>query len=114
MNLNGWVKKRLKGLNSLYGYILEVGLEYPHELHGLHNDYPLGPEKLKISCDMLSRYCSGIADQYDLGNKRRYVIHYRNLQLYLSLGMKLIRFHRILKFKESNWLKKFTDFNIDK
>ena len=39
------------------GYILEVDLEIPDELHALHNDYPLAPEKLAISYDMLSNYC---------------------------------------------------------
>ena len=38
---------------SPIGYFLEVGLEYPDELHELHNDYPLAPEKLAISSDML-------------------------------------------------------------
>ena len=87
------------------GYFLEVDLEYPDELHELHNDYPLAPEKLAVTNDMLSKYCNKIADKYDikvgdvkklipnLGNKTKYVVHCINLQLYLSLGMKLIKIH---------------------
>ena len=47
-------------------------------------------------------------------NKKKYVVHYRNLQLYLPLRIKLSKIHRILKFKQCDWLKKFVDFNIDK
>ena len=100
------------------GYFLEVNLEYPDQLHELHNDYPLAPEKLAVSNDMLSAYCKKIADKYDikvgdvkklvpnLGNKTKYVLHYRYLQLYLSLGMKLIKIHRALQFKQSDWMKR--------
>ena len=84
-------------------YFLEVDFEYPDKLHELHNDYPLVPEKLAVLSDMLSKYCKKIADKYEikvgdvkqlilnLGNKTNYVVHYRNLQLYLSLGMKLTK-----------------------
>ena len=111
---------------SPIGYFLEVDLEYPDELHELHNDYPLAPEKLAVSSDMLSKYCKKIADKYEikvgdvkklipnLGNKTNYVVHYRNLQLYLSLGIKLAKIHRVLKFKQSDWMKKYINFNTGK
>ena len=46
--------------NSSIGYILNIDLEYPDELHVLHNDYPLAPEKLAIPYDMLSDYCKNV------------------------------------------------------
>ena len=112
--------------NSLIGYILEVDLEYCWDLHDLHNDYPLCPEKIEVGYDMLSKYCKDIADWYgikvggikklipNLGDKAKCVVHYKNLLYYLSLGMKLIKIDRILSFKQSNWLKSYTDFNTKK
>ena len=108
------------------GYFVEIALEYPDELHELHNDYPLALEKLAVSSDMLSKYCKRIADKYEIKvgdakklipnirNKTNYVVHYKNLQLYLSLGMKLAKIHRLLKFKQSDWMKKYIDFNTEK
>ena len=48
------------------GYFLEVDLKYPDELHELHSDYPLAPEKLIVSSDMLSKYRKKIADKYEI------------------------------------------------
>ena len=114
------------GEESSIGYILEVDLKYPDKLHVLHNDYPLAPEKIGIPYDMLSDSYKRIADEYEikvgeveklvpnLGEKTDYVLHYRNIQLYLSLGMKLTKIHIVTKFKKSDWMKKYINFNTEK
>ena len=113
--------------NSSIGYFLEVDLEYPSELHDSDNDYPLAPEKLEISSDMLSKYCSDIADKYGIkasgvGNldpnlrdeKIRSSLQKYSVVFVMKLGMKLSKIHRIIKFKQSNWLKEYIDFNTEK
>ena len=87
--------------DSKKGLILEVDLEYPQKLHDLHNDYPLSAEKSNVKKDMLSNYCETIREKYGitigqikklvpkLNDKEKYVLHYRNLQLYLDLGLRL-------------------------
>ena len=112
--------------DSKKGLILEVDLEYPRELHDLHNDYPLRPEKVKVTENMLSNYCKKIKEKYNisigqvhkliptLNNKEKYVLHYRNLQLYLDLGLKLTKVHRVLEFDQSPWLKQYINFNTEK
>ena len=48
------------------GLILEVDLEYPKKIHDLHNDYPVCPEKFRVSNDTLSGYCKKIAEKYNI------------------------------------------------
>ena len=112
--------------NGKKGLILEVDLEYLRELHSLHNDYPVAPEKLNVSNNMLSGYCKKIAEKYNISigllrkliptlkDKKEYVLHYRNLQLYLDLGLKIKKVHRVLEFNQSPWLKQYINFNTEK
>ena len=67
---------------------LEVDLEYPEDLHDLHNDYPLAPERVEKLIP-------------NLNNKARYVVHYENLKLYESLSLKITKIHKGIKFEES-------------
>ena len=90
---------------SSKGYILEVDLEYPDYLHDLHNDYPLAPESLKLS---------GVKKLVpNLNNKTKYIVHYRSLKQYISMGLKLTKVHRVLEFDQSPWMKGYIDLNIN-
>ena len=83
--------------------ILEVDLDYPANLHNLHNDYPLAPERVKI----------GNIDKLipNLNNKINYVVHYENKKFYESLGSKITKIHRGIKFEECAWLEEYIYVN---
>ena len=86
--------------------ILEVDLTYPEELHDLHNDYPLCPER--VECD------KGVKKLIpNLRDKKNYVVHYKTLMQYLSLGMELKKIHRGIKFIEDDFLKPYIDKNTN-
>ena len=101
--------------DAVDGYIYEMDLHYPQHLHNAHEDYPLVPESLEIGSDMYSPAQHAVFPQTapqkkltpNLRDKVRYVVHYRNLKLYLQLGLVLTRIHRVLAFKQSTWLKTY-------
>ena len=98
-----WMKVDELETWELYSCILEVDLEYPENLHDLHNDYPLAPEQIVVN--KVSKLIP------NLGNKKKYVLHYENLKQYLKLGLKLTHIHNGIKFKESPWLEKYISLN---
>jgi hypothetical protein len=107
-----------------FGYALEVTLEYPKELHDEHNDYCLAVDKMRVPSEQLSSYQKELLNdssmKYNekitkliphLGIHKNYVVHYRNLKYYLEKGLKLKKVHKVLKFRQKDWLRKFIDFN---
>ena len=105
------------------GWILEVDLEYLKELHELHNDYPLAPEKMSVKKEWLSEYQTELLENKSIINvtklvpnlmdMKKYVMHYRNLNLYIKPGMKVIKEHRILEFNEKPWMELYIQLNTE-
>jgi len=122
--------KEIEGYNeeAEEGYILEVDLDYPSNIHDRHNDYPLAPENLIISDEMLAPISKEILKAYtgkeeandkthklvlNLREKKNYTIHINNLKYYLKEGMVLKTVHKCLKFKQGRWLQPYIDFNTN-
>ena len=113
--------------SSDVGYVVEVDLMVPEELHDYFNDYPPAPEPLEIRDDMISPISSNIRSNRgynkrfksiklapNLLNKRKYICHIRNLHLYLNLGMELTKIHRSLRFTQKAWIAPYINFNTKK
>lgn len=84
-----------------------MDLEYKKKLHNLHTDLPLAPERKSPPGAKQKKLL------VTLYNKEKYVIHYRALKLYLSLGMKLKKIHRAISFSQKDWLKPNIDLNTE-
>jgi len=120
-----WAKLE-EGEEEGTGDLLEVDLEVPKHLHDCFKDYPLAPEKLipseyngcnlsPLQKELISANKGGTPKVPKLlctfNNKSKYRIHYRNLKLCLSLGLKLIKIHRMILFDQSPWFKKYIELN---
>ena len=106
------------------GYILECDLFYPESVHDLHEDYPLAPERKVVPYRYLSPYARALCDRHGLKgstgtpkllatleDKERYVLHYRNLQLYLELGMQLGQVYNVLSFAQKPVFQRYVELN---
>jgi hypothetical protein len=111
--------------DSEYGYILSCAISIPPELHDMFNDFPLLPEKLDIKSEWLSKHSNDLKIKFqqknskikklvpNLFDKDSITLHYTHLKLCLRLGLKLEKIHKVLRFKQSPWLKAFMEFNME-
>ena len=103
-----WVDVKPDNISKLVnakdkGYLLEIDIFYPRELHDYHNDLPFMCQRMKIN---------GVEKLIpNLYYKKRYVIHIRALEQALNHGLVLEHIHRAIKFKHSAWMKEYIDFN---
>ena len=87
------------------GYILEVDLEYPKNLHDLHSDLPFLPERMKID-----KRNKPVCNLYD---KKDYVVLIKSLKQALNHGLILKKVHRVIQFNQKAWLKAYIDINTE-
>lgn len=119
-----WVKNYDDGSDR--GYILEVDLDIPPSIHDRTDEYPLCAEHLVIDEKMISPLSKVIRENRgaeacfssrkltpNLLNKRKYVTDVRNLKFYLEHGAVLKKVHRVLTFKQSNWIEPFITRNAE-
>ena len=86
-------------------YILKVYVEYPENLHDLHNDLPLLPEKMEIN-KREKLVCN-------LNNKNNYIVHIRALKQALTCGLIFKKVQNVIEFNQEAWLKPYIDINTN-
>ncbi|XP_025406050.1 uncharacterized protein LOC112680226 [Sipha flava] len=84
--------------NGPYGFILEVDVDYPENIHDAHSDLPFLPQN---SCPPNSKVKKLLTT---LHHKKNYVAHYRTLKQAVNNGLKIIKIHRVIRFKQSKWM----------
>ena len=119
----------IKGLEpeGEVGCVIQCSLEYPVALHDYHSDYPLASIKKLVPYGMLSPVAKMICDKHKLKrmtnvekllatveDKDFYILHDRNLQLYVSLGLQVKKIHAGIIFEQGPIMKSYLDFNSKK
>ncbi len=110
-----------------YGFIVEVDLEIPEELHEYLSDFPPAPTKEVIDVGQLGEFQQNVLERLNvktvggtkklvqtLSNKERYVVHYSTLKLYVRLGLRVRKLHRTLQFRQTKWLAPYVKLNSER
>ena len=92
--------------DDVHGYLVECDVIYPIELHDEHNDLPFLSEKVVVN--KIEKLIP------NLNNKYNYVCNLEMLKQAQEHGLKVVKYHNIIKFNQSCWMKSYIDFNVRK
>lgn len=122
-----WINWTTIDLKGDTGYFVEVTLEYGEDIHSKTESFPLCPENIEITYEMLSPYQKSVLrEAYNRKNykskkltstfndREKIVLHGLNLQIFLKLGMKLKKVHRVISFSQKPYMKDWVDFCTEK
>ena len=105
------------------GYVIEADLSYPPELADFFSEFPLLAEKRVVQAGEYSPYMTNLATKYgvgktkmkklitDLGPKRKFVLHYRNLIMCMGFGVRLDKIHTVVRFRQTRFLQSYISAN---
>lgn len=125
-DMTSWSEDQIQEIPDYgpYCYFPTVDLDYPEELHDLHNDLPLGAELCAIDESELSEFTRSLNKKSSsapikklmrtFNPKRHYTCHFRSLKYYLQKGLKLKKIHCVMKCKQSPWLKPYIEYCTNK
>jgi len=111
--------------NNETGYILEVDLHFPEDIHDKLKEFPVCPENINVKQEWLSEFQEKLMKDLNvktvdcnklvphLYDHKNYVIHYRNLKFVKNLGVEIGHVHNVISFKQKQWLETYISFNTE-
>jgi len=105
-------------INGNFGFVAEVDIVIPEDLHDELDDFPLAPEKKHIT-SIMSSYMKGLWTKNEEKRcyrgsekllltheeKNNYIVHFSLLQFYEKMGARIIKIHRAITFSQSAYFK---------
>jgi hypothetical protein len=100
-----WVENIIHKITSKFGYMYEVDLLYPEELHSSHSDFPLAPESWIPPGSKQEKLIPHFLP------RKNYVVDGQTLDYYLKKGLIIEKIHKCLQYRQSPWLKSYIELN---
>jgi hypothetical protein len=121
-NIEQWTNEKILSIpdDNDAGYLFEVDLHYPKELHDLHNGYALASENIEIKNSMLNQFQQENRKDSKIKklttsfyDKIEYGVNYRLLKLFIKQGLKITKFHRVVQYSQSPYMMSYINKNTE-